>query len=89
MTDAPLWDLYAPDTSALDRILDMDAKLWIASRRITWAHYQAMLGAGIPSRDLAPLNWGIVRLGGREIIVTDDARLRGYLSGPILAPLPL
>jgi hypothetical protein len=50
-----------------------------------------MLAQGIPIRDLVRgglFTFGIAVVAGREMIATDDARLRGYLSGPGLFALP-
>lgn len=88
MTDRTLWDLYAIDTPRTDAITDRAPALHAAAQRITWAHYQRLLDAGIPSRALAALSWGIVTIQGREMIVTDDPRLRAYLTGPVLAGMP-
>lgn len=80
--------MQSSDTPRTDAILEMPSGLARACRRVTWQHYQRLLDAGIPSRDLARLRWGVVMLQGREMIVTDDLRVRAYLTGAVMALMP-
>ena len=78
-------------TPHLDAVGAVPEALWRASRRVTWAHYRALLDQGIPGRDLARngvFTFGIVRVQGREMLVTDDSRLRAYIDGPVMAAMP-
>ena len=78
-------------TPWLDAIAGAPQGLWDAQRRVTWAHYRALLDQGIPGRDLARngmFTFGVAMVQGREMLVTADARLRGYLTGPGLFKIP-
>jgi hypothetical protein len=60
-------------------------------RRVRWEHLSALLQYGIPMRDLmrdGEFTWGVVRVAGREMIVTDDPRMRAWLHGPGLFKFP-
>lgn len=82
-------DVQTP-TPLLDAIEAVPERLWQAQRRVTWAHYRAMLDQGIPSRDMvrAGLTFGVVTIQGREMVVSEDHRLRAYLTGPGLFKMP-
>ncbi len=75
----------------VDAILSAPAPMYRAQARVQWRHVQAMLDQGVPMADMVGpglLKFGIVRIGGREMVVTEDARLRAYLTGPGLFALP-
>lgn len=62
-------------------------------RRIRWRHLRTLLEYGIPMRDLldtgtCAFRFGVVTIRGRELIFTDDPRLRAWLHGPGLFKFP-
>lgn len=78
-------------TPRQDRIAALTDKQRAAQRNVTWEHYRAMLDQGIPGTDLVHgglFTFGVVTVMGREMLVTEDRRLRGYLSGPGLFKMP-
>lgn len=82
--------MQADPTPILDALEAVPERLWQAQRRVGWRHYRAMLDQGIPGRDLARggLTFGVVTIQGREMVVTEDARVRAYLTGPGLFKMP-
>lgn len=83
-------DALADATPRIDTIEAVPQRLWAAQRRVTWAHYRALLDHGVPPQDLARggFTFGVATIQGREMVVTEDARLRAYLTGPGLFALP-
>ena len=78
-------------TTHLATVEAVPEALWRASRRVEWRHYRALLDQGIPGLDLArngAFTFGIVRIKGREMLVTEDARLRAYMTGPGMFAMP-
>lgn len=70
----------------------MPNPLSLAKRRVHWRHFSALLLAGVPTRDLVrdqDFTFGVVMLQGRELVFTDDDRLRSYLFGPGLFKFPI
>lgn len=63
-----------------------------AQLRVRWDHVQALLNRGVPMREIVRpggvMTFGVVTIQGREMIVTEDARLRAYLCGPGLFQMP-
>ena len=87
-SDEALASIFTPEPPALTQ---PTAQFIEAERRVQWRHFKALLDAGIPARDLIGdqhLTFGIVTIHGREMLVTDDARLRSYLHGPALFAMP-
>jgi hypothetical protein len=82
----------APDpwhcpTPILDALEAQTPAMRAAWRRVEFRHIQALLKRGVPIPDMLG-KFGVVVIQGREMIVTDDARLRGYLDGPVMAAMP-
>jgi len=91
IAESPLWELYAPATPRLDAIEATPAKLRAAQCRVTWDDFKALLDAGIPAAALLAtdgFSFGVARLNGRRMLVTQNPRLRAYLNGPGLFDLP-
>lgn len=80
-------DPLAGNTPILDAIEALTPAMWAAYRRVEWRHVQALMQQGIPVADMLG-KFGVVRIAGREMLVTDDPRLRGYIDGPIMAAMP-
>lgn len=74
-------------TPIIDALLALTPQMRAALDRVEWRHICTLMDQGIPVRDMLG-KFGVVRIAGREMIVTDDSRLRGYLCGPIMAAMP-
>jgi len=93
--ERPTWDAPEPHPWASAPPADeppLSRAMRAAQLRLEWRHVQALMQRGVPlSAMLRPggrLTLGVVRIAGREMIVTDDARMRAYLSGPGLFAMP-
>ena len=64
---------------------------WRTTRAVQWSHFRALMDAGIPAKELTRdglFTFGVVTIGGREMIVTTDPRLRSHLTGPAMFKIP-
>lgn len=78
-------------TPRQDAIWAVEPRMYRAQRRVEWRHVQAMLDSGVPMREMVRggcFTFGVCTVAGREMIVTEDHRLRAYLTGPVIASLP-
>lgn len=89
-------DLFSPKCWAHIRV-DLPPQWPAHMRRIRWHHLKALLDYGIPMRDLfdttdrpawGRFKFGVITIKGRELIFTDDPRLRAWLHGPGLFKFP-
>lgn len=85
------WWLPRLGTPRTDTLAAMPAAARQAHDRVTWRHYSTLLHLGIPARDLThngAYTFGVVTIRGREMIVTENRRVRAWLDGPVLAAMP-
>lgn len=71
-------------TPRIDAILACPRRFWGAQCRVTLTHMRTLMDRGIPARDLVRngmFTFGVIMLAGVEMIVTEDSRLRSYMSG--------
>lgn len=85
----PLWEPDAPDPMRVP--LDVTEPQLRSFRRITWRHWASLIQYGVNPRDLTQNGlptFGIALVAGREMIVTDNPKIRSYLTGPGIFKLP-